>query len=545
LIDLINTENIFPESRKAVLISSSFGLWPILEYELDLAQRKLDEGCRVIFLICEGDVQSCEANKNYNNKLIKRHCFECKSRVKYGLEWLQTTTNNLSVISHNTLLPEQQESIDSILDSLIEYDAERIRSLVNICDTDIFESSVSALITEVQESKPCFSKHFKKFKLHLRVGLESYYSAVNIFDEWSLDEVYIYNGRFPKYRPMLRVANKIGIAVKVYEYPYSGFENYFTIDGTYPHDFGNTSKLIQQVVTSAQLTEEKIISEGANWFTGRMIDKTQLAEPMIPSYNHWQNTGETGEWEDNFYNIVFFVSSEHEYYAIKEVRETQPYGQVEALLTILSATRTAVVHVRIHPNLQDKDPVFLSQIMDLEDERRISIIDANSSVDSYELMSKADLIVSFGSTTGIEAAFLGKPVITIGVSLYDAFPATALAYTHNELVELVTDAESNDYSKFPSITQRNIEACKFAYGLCNFGERPKYLVRQSFAGGTMLSSEGRIKIQAKLYIVIFNRLIDLPSKLIKGLMSLSDPYKRKKFLVNPIGLLITKLSRHE
>ena len=545
MINLINKDTKDDESKKTVLISSSYGLWPILEYELDLAKRKLDDGYEVVFLTCEGDVPSCEANKSDNGKPIKRHCLECKSRVKNGLDWLQTEDNQLSVISHKKLLPKQHEYIDSTLDSLVKFDEAYIRSLVNIGDTDIFESSISALITELQVSKPSLSQHSKKLKLHLQVAMENYYSAVNILEEWLVDEVYIYNGRFPKYRPILRVANKIGLAVKVYEYPYSGFENYIMIDGTYPHDFGNTSKLIQLVVASSPLPEEKIISEGEDWFTERMIDKTQLDEPMLPSYNHWQNTGELGDWEDSLYNIVFFVSSEHEYYAIKEVRETQPYGQIEALRTILSATTTALVNVRIHPNLKDKDPFFLSQLMELEYEHRIKIIEASSSVDSYELMSKADLVVSFGSTTGIEAAFLGKPVITIGASLFDAFSATALAYTHNELLELVRDAENNDYSKFPSIKQRNFEACKFAYGFCNFGERPKYLARQSFTGGTMLSSKKRVKIQAKWYIIMFNRFIDLPSRLIRGGMSLSDPYKREKFFANPIGMLITSLSRHE
>jgi len=545
MISLINLDTKAVEPKKTVLISSSYGLWPILEYELDMAKRKLDEGYRVIFLTCEGDVPSCEANKGDSGEPIKRHCLECRSRVKHALDWLQAKEDQLSVISHKKLSPQQQEYINSTIDSIKKYDEAHIRSLVNIDDTEIFESSISALITELQVSKPCLSQHSKKLKLHLRVAMESYYSAVNILEEELVDEVYIYNGRFPKYRQILRVANRIGLDVKVYEYPYSGYENYITVNGTYPHDFGNTSKLIQSVVESSTLPEEKIISEGKNWFTERMFNKTQLAEPMLPSFNYWQKTGEIGEWEDGIYNIVFFISSEHEYYAIKEVRETQPYGQIEALKAILSATRKALINVRVHPNLQDRDPLFLSQIMDLDYEKRIKIIDADSSVDSYELMSKADLIVSFGSTTGIEAAFLGKPVITVGASLYAAFPATALAYTHKDLLELVIEAENNNYSKFPSVTQRNVEACKFAYGYSNFGQKPKYLLRQSFSGGTMLSSEGRTKIQAKQYIVIFNRLIDLPSKLIKGVISLRDPYKRKKFFANPISLLITTLSRHE
>jgi len=545
MIDSVNIDANYPKQKKTILINSSYGLWPILEYELDLVRRKLEDGYRVVFLTCEGDVPSCEANKDSNGRPIKRRCLECKSRVKSGLDWLQSENNQLSVISHKKLSWEQQEQINSILDSLVKFDKEYIRTIVNIDNCDIFESALSALITELKISKPCLSKYSKELKLHLRVAIESYFSAKNILKSLVVDEVYIYNGRFPKYRPLLRVTNKIGTTVKVYEYPYVGYENYIMIDGTYPHDFGNTSEQIQEVVLSSQLSEEKIISEGRNWFTDRIINKAQLDEPMVPSYNFWQKTGEIGEWKENLYNIVFFISSEHEYYAIEEVRSTQPYGQIEAIKTILSATRKALIHVRIHPNLQDRDPLFLSQIIELDIEERIIVINANSSVDSYELMSNADLVISFGSTTGIEAAFLSKPVITIGASLYNAFPATAVTYSHSKLLELVTNAEMHNYSKFPSIERRNIEACKFAYGFSNFGEQPKYLTRQSFAGGVMISSKGSCKIQSKLYIIIFNRLIDLPFRLINGLMSLADPYKRERFFSNPVGLLIKKLSQHE
>jgi hypothetical protein len=46
-------------------------------------------------------------------------------------------------------------------------------------------------------------------------------------------------------------------------------------------------------------------------------------------------------------------------------------------------------------------------------------IDPTSPVDSYSLMEKADVVFTYGSTTGVEAAFFGCPVVVMGPSAYD------------------------------------------------------------------------------------------------------------------------------
>lgn len=530
-------------TQKIVLIHSSYGLWPMLEYELDIVQRKLDDGYKVIFLTCQGDVQACEANKNANGEVRKRYCTECKSRVLSGLRWLKAEQNQLIVANQKKLSPDQKEIIESILNAVDanEGNEKVIRSIVNVGGVDIFESALSTIVTDLKISSPDLGKYAGKLKAQLSVGLENYYSALNHLKESAPSEVYVYNGRFAKYRSMLRLAKDIGIPVKVYEYPYLGYERYITIDNEYPHNIPNTAKLIKQVVLNSTHSEEEIVKLGAAWFNNRIFSRGQVEEPMIPTYNYWQKEGMIRDWDKDDYNIVFFVSSEHEVSAIQEVQRTLPYGQIKAVQTMLAATDHSVIHVRVHPNLQAKDPGFMGQITALGNEKRLNIIMPSSPIDSYELMKMADLVVTFGSTTGIEAAFLRKPVITVGTSFYEEFPATAKAYRHDELVQLVKSAENKDYSLFPPVEQRYSEACKFSYSFVNFGNKPIYVSRESYAGGLMQYRGISLQIKASRSIFFLNRLLDLPANLFEGGRLLMNSYKLRKFVRSPSRVLFQKL----
>jgi hypothetical protein len=530
-------------SEKVILIYSSYGLWPILEYEIEIAQQKLKEGHRVIFITCNGNVPSCQANKKRNGKPAKRYCWECKSRVKKGLDWLENR-ERLTVLNGNNQL--QADQIDDVNKKLKDiknyiYDQARIKLAVNIDNIDIYESSLSGLVTDLYVSKPDLVAHKNELILQLRVGLESYYSALNYTRIYQPDEIYIYNARFAKYRPLFRVAKSMGIVVWVYEYPYSGYENYLTIRNEYPHNFPNTSKLLKQLEENANHSETKKIEIGDSWFKSRIFAKEQLEEPMMPSYNHLQKAGELGEWDENKYNIAFFISSEHEICHIKEVKETQPYDQISCIRTLISITDVEIIHIRIHPNLEGKDINFLNEILEFKGEARIKIIMPSSQISSYDLVSKSDLIVSYGSTIGIEAAYLKKPVITVGTSLYQEFKATLNIFDHKTLVNAIKKVKLGNYDEFPDINIRNIEACKYAYAFLQFGNRSRYLSRNSFSGGKFRRKGENTEISAPFWLRTLNRIIDLPIRLVKGFRLLTNSYKRKKFLESPLALIKKKL----
>lgn len=73
----------------------------------------------------------------------------------------------------------------------------------------------------------------------------------------------------------------------------------------------------------------------------------------------------------------------------------------------------------MHPNLAGVTHDFINTIRDLHQEYpNIYVVTPESSVDSYTLMEHAQKVISFGSTTGLEAAFRKIPVILLGKGIY-------------------------------------------------------------------------------------------------------------------------------
>ena len=224
---------------KTVYIHSAFGLWPVLEYELDIAQRELLAGSRVVFLYCRGNQMSCEANKTGENRGVKkRYCKECQSRVKAGLSWLEPKNGTLEIMEYECLTSNQEEIITQVLEKfeLGSKDVSSIKALINIDGIDIFESALSTVYSNLRVSKIKLDEYVDYLKNDISIALRSYYSALNHFERDQPDKVYIFNGRISRYRPFLRLAQKYGVETLVHEYPAYGFMDYSINYETYSHD---------------------------------------------------------------------------------------------------------------------------------------------------------------------------------------------------------------------------------------------------------------------------------------------------------------------
>jgi hypothetical protein len=93
------------------------------------------------------------------------------------------------------------------------------------------------------------------------------------------------------------------------------------------------------------------------------------------------------------------------------------------------------------------------------------------------LMKESDTVLTFGSSTGIEAAFWGTPSILAGKSFYRDLGATYVAKSRDDLLRLLqTDLEPKGKEG----------ALKYAYYQATYGTKFKYFQ----ATGTM---HGRFK----------------------------------------------------
>ena len=64
--------------------------------------------------------------------------------------------------------------------------------------------------------------------------------------------------------------------------------------------------------------------------------------------------------------------------------------------------------------------------------------DPYSRIDSYALMRKADIVFTYGSTSGVEAGFIGRPTVVMGPSAYDELGCVA-RITKEEEIALMLD----------------------------------------------------------------------------------------------------------
>ena len=93
-------------------------------------------------------------------------------------------------------------------------------------------------------------------------------------------------------------------------------------------------------------------------------------------------------------------------------------------------------YVRMHPNLANAENKTKQQMLEL-DSPNLTIIAPTDPCDTYQLMRAADVVVTFGSSVGIEAVFWNKPSVLLGPCMYQHLPGTIQPKNHEEAVEQI------------------------------------------------------------------------------------------------------------
>ena len=145
------------------------------------------------------------------------------------------------------------------------------------------------------------------------------------------------------------------------------------------------------------------------------------------------------------HNILIFNSSEDEFASLgeefegKSLFESQYVG-VKHLISEFKDVEGYHFYLRVHPNLKNVHDKYHTALYDLfEGVSNFTIIPANSPISTYSLIDNCDKVVVFGSTTGPEAVYWGKPTILLS---YGAYSYLNICYTPkntSELRQLILD----------------------------------------------------------------------------------------------------------
>ncbi len=417
-------------------------------------QEHINLGDEVHILTCKGEMTSCQVNPSHNFF----HCKTCISTFQSGLSCIEGKyhLHRLADIMDINHLDSKVSEI--VWDDNAKFKEQKYESF------DIGMGVFSSLVSIYRDPKPVLSDYKSLVRNQWKSAMYVYEVVKKMIEEFNIDLVYVFNARFATLRACLRACEQKQVFCRVLEEgrdrnSYSIFPNIM------PHSIDHYTKIINEIWEEGDNKKEEVAHL---YFDNRSNSNND----RVGMFTKSQQKGKFPEsWDENNINIVFFTSSEDEFVAIGRDWENALYkNQYETIMAIsksLNHLPMYKIYIRMHPNLKG---IFNSSITDIISiqESNVEVILPESTISSYTLLFSCNIVVSAGSTMGLEAAVYDKPSILTANSLYMNLGCTYNPKSHDELIEII---------KSKPEPKPAIGALKYGYMLTQFGKTYKYYKR--------------------------------------------------------------------
>lgn len=414
---------------KYLVYSSCSNAYPHFGVQMDEAEKLFREGHEVSFAYCEGVIDTCFKNMNANPAL----CELCQ----FGY---RQTLNKLS--KGIEIIPMKKRDLEKV--PAFNYSTvEDIKKLM-YKEVYIGYAILSTYISLTRNPSPEITVDSRVYFNHLlEEACKLTDSIYEIIADVKPDVICVYNGRFLESRPFYDIALSLNIRIICNEViGGSGSKDPFRkvyFENCLPHNLEYLGNRVKNLWDNSELSLEVKTQIGNSFYQNR--------KGGVPSgdkvFTKHQEKGKLPlNWDNNKKNIVIFNSSEDEFAAVG--REFENYSlfksQLEGTKYILSSVENKdyYFYLRIHPNLSSVNYSYHTDLLELEQSfDNITVIKATDSISTYSLMDVADKVVVFGSTTGIEATYWGKPSILLAGAMYYYMDACYKPKTKEEVTELI------------------------------------------------------------------------------------------------------------
>lgn len=278
--------------------------------------------------------------------------------------------------------------------------------------TEIGMAISSFIISLTRDSDPILNQYNKLIN-----NLElAYFQIFKYLDSLNLssskDEIWVCNGRPFHERVVVEYARIKSIPTKFYEIGGDGSnQERWILHENSPHNRLAHQESIKQ---QFRLTTPNLISIN-EWFRSQ-----RPGGQNIFTKNFDSNIG--NDLLDNFF--VYFSSSDDEVSAISREWVSSWKTQLNAvneLIRVFVDRPDLKLVIRVHPNQKNKSENDKNKWKSLVSQsRNVFIYNFDSNINSYELLSKAKGVFTYGSTIGVEASYLKKPAALLSNSRWDS-----------------------------------------------------------------------------------------------------------------------------
>jgi len=450
---------------KRILFIDFHNFSPHIETSFELAKRHLDEGDQVKFFFLGHNVPYREHLVSFKLKtplfhrwlpegraarLIRHPNFEFTGDVKLPID--------VSAVR----MPQTLEELKA----------------VTYRGADIGMGVASSIISRTRNSLVDPTQHQEMIRNALAGCIAVYDYSHYLLESYHQDILYIFNGRLCYPRAVLRAAEHLQVRARIHE---RGADmTKFVVRDFTPH---NRKKVQEDVVStwSGVAGSASSVATAERWFAERRAGQPRDWHSFTASQGH----GLLPPVDSGKKIVTYFSSSDDEFAAIGDEFLWEGWrDQIDAVEGLVRAMRgrdDSQLIIRIHPHLTQKHPDDLARWLDVgRDDPGVIVIEPGSPIDSYALLDASDVVVSGGSTIGLEAVYWGKPSILLGPSDYDQLGAVHLAHTEVMLKELLSKER---------LSSNQETALPYAYYRATFGEEFRYFEPSGLSGGRFLGED--------------------------------------------------------
>ncbi|WP_282018305.1 hypothetical protein [Salegentibacter mishustinae] len=432
----------------------------------DVLQSLIDEypNAKIYYLTCSNSFSTCY----FNEKSKPEYCFRCKTSTK----------NTLSLVSGEFTHLKLNDIITSSHDKAANNFFAGNQTITKHLYFEIFEIGEASLSTYISKTRDKELLEIENsFVLDIAFNsLKVYLSLKKFIQDKNIDVVYNFNGRQDYLRAVFKAALVNGIDCFNIERARLG-GSIEVFKNVLPHNILAKKKHIDDHWNYSALPLKEKIKIGSRFFEDQKAGKSVIFQSYTKEM-HKQ------ELPDNIRNgkknIILYTSSDDEFAAIGKEFEnpyfkTQNEG-INYVVNILNNYKQEYnLFIRMHPNLKGVNYPYVEELRNMRNlGENIFVIEPDSQVDTYALMTLANKVISFGSTTGLEANFWEKPVILLNKCFYYYSNVCHVPKNKSQIKNLLLE-ELAPLERIASI--------KFGFYYLTGGIKTKYYTENDFESG--------------------------------------------------------------
>lgn len=446
---------------------------------MELIRRHQKLGDEIFIIHCKGELK----DTFYNSCKGLFRCHLCISKFNHAMKILNINPKNIFTIN---LSPSKQTK-DISFQNIKQLKSHTYKGV------DVGMSTASDLISLQRDPSPNVQKIQRQLDRALKINCALVDQLPSIIKSISPDTVYMFNGRFSIYRTLMRICQQLKINCYIHERAGKP-DRYSLTFNTSPHDFNYTKAEIKELWEKGDSKKETIAKK---WFKDRAKGSAQAWYSFTSDQRKTLN-----HLNINQKIISIFISSEDEFEAISGWENpyfTNQNSGIDWLLNHFKEKSNILIVIRVHPNLanlKNSQTTYLNRLSG----KNLLVVKANEKIDSYDLLKKSSLCITFGSTIGVEAVYWGIPSLLLGRAFYEDYPSILKPANLDELPTLLDTQISNSTQE---LNTSNV--LSFGYWQETYGHKFKHFKVENLSNGLF---EGN-RIQGNKIILLLSGFMTL------------------------------------